>query len=118
MYLTFQNMARFLVSGGFLCKHCQYVKGEAERCPDFARWDTDLCHSCCDAYNAAASAHEDMQNAVLLLQGQVSFYRSLFVETGNDSYFDIMSAARDQLHSLVEDQQAQLLDAQRLEALQ
>ena len=93
-------MANFLVSGGFLCKACHGVKVESERCPDFAKWGTDVCHKCCDAANAVLSFEDDQRKELLLLEGQVSFYRALWVQTGDEGYYDIMATAEETLYFL------------------
>ena len=93
-------MARFLVSGGFLCTACHCVKVESERCPDFAKWGTDLCHSCCNAANVLISHEDAKSREVSLLEGQVSFYRALWIQTGDEGYYDIMTTAEDRLYFL------------------
>ena len=95
-----QMASNFLVSGGFLCKACHGVKVESERCPEFAKWGTDLCHACCDAANDLISHEDAKSKELLLLQGQVSFYRSLWLETGTEAYYDIMALAEETLYFL------------------
>ena len=93
-------MANFIVSGGFLCKACHGVKVESERCPDFAKWGTDLCQVCCNAANVLISNEDAKAKELLLLEGQVSFYRSLWIQTGDEGYYDIMSTAEETLYFL------------------
>ena len=93
-------MANFIVSGGFLCKACHGVKVEAERCPDFAKWGTDLCQACCNAANVLISHEDAKAKELLLLEGQVSFYRALWVQTGDEGYYDIMATAEEALYFL------------------
>ena len=89
-------MANFLVSGGFLCKACHGVKVESERCPDFAKWGTDVCHKCCDAANVLIYHEDALAKELLLLEGQASFYRAF----GDGGYYDIMATAEETLYFL------------------